>query len=56
MTVDTGTDLLMTLAGPATYRQLVVDYGWSHEDYVAWLSATLTDQLLTGKKTKSAKR
>jgi hypothetical protein len=44
----------MTLAGPATYRQLVVDYGWSHQEYVAWLSATLTEQLLNGKRIKPA--
>ena len=54
LTIDTGTDLLMTLAGPAIYRQLVVDYRWSHEDYVSWLSTTLTDQLLTSKKITSA--
>ncbi len=54
LTLDTGTDLLMTLAGPATYRQLVADYGWSHQQYVAWLSTTLTEQLLTRRKIKPA--
>jgi AcrR family transcriptional regulator len=54
LNIDTGTDLLMTLAGPATYRPLVVEYGWSHEEYVAWLAATLTNQLLSAKKTNLA--
>lgn len=48
--IDTGTDLLLMLAGPATYRPLVVEYGWPHDKYVAWLTAALTDQLLTPKK------
>lgn len=47
--VDTGTDLLLTLAGPATYRPLVVEYGWPHDNYVAWLASTLTEQLLARK-------
>jgi AcrR family transcriptional regulator len=52
--VDTGTDLLLTLAGPATYRPLVVDYGWSHDNYVAWLTTLLTDQLLARKRPSRA--
>lgn len=47
--VDTGTDVLLTLAGPGTYRPLVVEYGWSHDDYVTWLTTSLTDQLLERK-------
>jgi AcrR family transcriptional regulator len=39
-------DILLTLAGPATYRSLVADYGWSHDRFVAWLAATLSQQLL----------
>jgi AcrR family transcriptional regulator len=50
--IDTGTDLLLTLAGPATYRSLVVDFGWPHDKYVTWLTAALTDQLLTPKNQK----
>ena len=48
-----GTDLLLTLAGPATYRPLVVDYGWPHDQYVTWLTAALTDQLLASKNPKN---
>ena len=50
---ESGTDLLLTLAGPATYRPLVVEYGWPHDRYVDWLTTTLTDQLL---RTKSNTR
>jgi hypothetical protein len=39
-------DILLTLAGPATYRSLVADYGWPHDRFVDWLAATLSQQLL----------
>jgi AcrR family transcriptional regulator len=39
-------DILLTLAGPATYRSLVADYGWPHDRFVGWLAATLSQQLL----------
>jgi AcrR family transcriptional regulator len=39
-------DILLTLAGPATYRCLVADYGWPHDRFVEWLAATLSQQLL----------
>jgi len=39
-------DVLLTLAGPATYRSLVADYGWAHDRFVDWLAATLSQQLL----------
>jgi hypothetical protein len=42
----------LTLAGPATYRSLVVEYGWAHDKYVAWLTTALTDQLLASKPRK----
>jgi AcrR family transcriptional regulator len=38
-------DVLLLLVGPAAYRTLVADRGWSHEEWVAWSSAALTDQL-----------
>jgi hypothetical protein len=41
------TDLLLTLAGPAVYRTLVVDYGWPHTQYVDWLANTLIETLLS---------
>ena len=39
-------DILLTLAGPATYRALAVDYGWPHDGFVDWLATTLGQQLL----------
>jgi len=30
-------DIVLTLAGPATYRSLVADYGWPHDRFVDWL-------------------
>ena len=47
-------DILLTLAGPATYRSLVADYHWPHDHFVAWLAATLSQQLLPA--SPSAKR
>ena len=40
-------DILLTLAGPATYRSLVADYGWPHDRFVDWLAAILSQQLLS---------
>jgi len=39
-------DIMFTLAGPATYRGLVAECGWSHDHFVNWLAATLSQQLL----------
>jgi AcrR family transcriptional regulator len=50
--VDAATDLLLTLAGPAVYRTLVVDYGWPHDTYIDWLSRTLAEALLTAPSSK----
>lgn len=44
--VQTATDLALTLAGPAVYRTLVVDYRWTQDKYVDWLSDTLAQALL----------
>ena len=44
-------DILLTLAGPATYRSLVADYGWPHDRFVDWLAATLSQQLLPASQT-----
>ena len=38
-------DLLLTYTGPATYRQLVVDFGWSRADFEAWLRETIRSLL-----------
>ncbi|HUO48175.1 MAG TPA: hypothetical protein VMU09_05015, partial [Acidimicrobiales bacterium] len=44
--VDRATDLLLVLAGSATYRQLVVDYGWDRDGFLAWLTASLAELVL----------
>lgn len=44
--VSTATDIALSLAGPAVYRTLVVDYGWPQDKYVDWLSRTLAQALL----------
>ena len=38
-------DLLLTYTGPSTYRQLVVDYGWTDAAYRSWLHESLTGLL-----------
>jgi AcrR family transcriptional regulator len=47
--LDRATDVLLTLSGGAVYRALVVDYGWTQEQYVDWVAATLADQLLASR-------
>jgi TetR/AcrR family transcriptional regulator of autoinduction and epiphytic fitness len=39
-------DLLLTYSGPSTYRQLVVEYGWTKRAYTAWLRSVLVDLLV----------
>ncbi len=43
--VDRGTDLLLMLGSGAPYLMLR-SYGWTHDQYVAWLADTLAIQLL----------
>ena len=44
--VDRAAAILRALCQQETYRELVVESGWSPEEYEAWLSATLKRQLL----------
>ena len=44
--LEAAVDILLTLGGGSTYRQLVLDYGWTHDRFVAWLAGTLTECLL----------
>lgn len=39
------TDLMLFLAGPAAYRALVLDRGWTHAEWVAWTGKALAQQL-----------
>ena len=45
LSADRATDALLFLVSPAAYRTLVVDRGWSPEEWVSWTSATLTAQV-----------
>jgi AcrR family transcriptional regulator len=40
-------DLLLTYSGPSTYRQLVLEHGWTKRAYTAWLRGVLADLLVT---------
>jgi AcrR family transcriptional regulator len=42
-------DILFTLAGPETYRQLTGTCGWSPRHYQRWLAATFRRELLGDK-------
>jgi AcrR family transcriptional regulator len=46
LTVKTATDLYVTLERQEIYAELVLDRGWSPEEYEAWLATTLKQQLL----------
>lgn len=39
-------DLVWTLTGPETYERLVVDHGWSPDDFEKWLGASLVSLLI----------
>jgi hypothetical protein len=41
-------DIIHALMSPELYRLLVLDRGWSRTRYEAWLTATITAQLLGG--------
>ena len=43
---ESATDLLLTFGSASMYRSLVIDYGWGHDHYVAWLADTLVQQIL----------
>ena len=39
------TDLLLLYLGMDVYRVLVLDFGWMHEDWIAWTAVTLREQV-----------
>lgn len=45
LSAERATDVLLLLMGPAAYRALVADRGWSHAQWVAWSSEAITEQL-----------
>jgi AcrR family transcriptional regulator len=46
LSVERGTDLLMAYGGTSMYRSLVLEYGWTQDEYDEWLGETLANQLL----------
>jgi len=46
VTVEQATDLIWTLASADVYRMLVVDRGWSAEQYEEWLASTLVHSII----------
>jgi AcrR family transcriptional regulator len=46
VTAEQATDILLTLAGPATYLAFTRDREWSHPRFVAWAGAALAELLL----------
>ena len=42
---DRASDIAWTLTDPASYHRLVVQRGWAHEEYAAWLGTALYDSL-----------
>jgi AcrR family transcriptional regulator len=46
MDADRAADVMWALTGPATYRLLVVDRGWTHGEFERWLAGALCTLLL----------
>jgi hypothetical protein len=46
LTIDTATDILMTIFGDSTYRQLIAEHSWTHDQVVEWLCQALPALLL----------
>ena len=45
MTPDRAADLIFFLTGPESYRALVLDAGWQHDEWITWTSRTLCRDL-----------
>jgi len=43
--LDRATDIMLVLESPRTYRALIDERGWSHRDYVEWVSEALYREL-----------
>lgn len=46
LSVDRATDIIWAVCAQANYDSLVIDRGWSHNEYKAWLAETLAPALL----------
>ena len=46
LSVERATDLLLMLGGPSVYRSLVLDSGWSEQEFVSWVAKAVQQQVL----------
>jgi AcrR family transcriptional regulator len=45
VTEDRAIDVMLFLASPGGYRTLVTERGWTHDEWIAWTSVALAEQL-----------
>jgi AcrR family transcriptional regulator len=45
LSVERATDVLLLLVSPTAYRALVAERGWTHDEWVAWTSGAVTEQV-----------
>jgi hypothetical protein len=48
MSGQAAVDLIWSMSAPTTYEQLVLDRGWTPEEFERWLGAALVDLILAG--------
>ncbi len=46
LTIETATDIFLTVYGDSTYHLMTVERGWSHDQVVDWLCDCLPGLLL----------
>lgn len=46
LSIDTATDILLTVYGDTTYHLLTTEHGWSHEQTIGWLADSLPGLIL----------
>jgi AcrR family transcriptional regulator len=46
LTVDTATDVLLTVYGDTTYHLLTTERGWSHDQAISWMADSLPGVIL----------
>lgn len=45
LTAERATDVLLFLVGPAAYRAVVAERGWSHAEWMAWTVDAVLEQI-----------
>jgi AcrR family transcriptional regulator len=53
---ERATDLLLLYLGMDVYRVLVLDFGWTHQDWIDWAVATVDEQLFTASPSSPPRR